>query len=140
MTNKPMLSVERQCKECGSKSLSWDTHSKTTSGVAEGRLRSNEVQCLFVLGCNECSETIMVVDADRVAGELNKVRALLDKPVERVIDLDALDWESVKEAAAESKWMPPEYMRNEWVADVCEFLRAGQPPSTMAIRWRGNTA
>lgn len=55
---------------------------------------------------------------------IKELRALLDQPAESVIDLDALDWESVKEAAAESKWMPPEYMRNEWVADVCEFLRA----------------
>lgn len=53
-----------------------------------------------------------------------ELRALLDKPAESVIDLDALDWESVKEAAAESKWMPPEYMRNDWVADVCAFLRS----------------
>lgn len=56
---------------------------------------------------------------------LRELRALLDKPCVNVIDLDALDWQSVKEAATESKWMPPEYMRNEWVSDICEFLRTG---------------
>lgn len=36
---------------------------------------------------------------------------------------DADDWEAIKKAAMESKWMPPEYMKNHWVADVCAFLR-----------------
>lgn len=40
-----------------------------------------------------------------------------------VMDLDAIDWASILQAASESTWMPPEYMRNDWVADVCAFLR-----------------
>jgi hypothetical protein len=40
----------------------------------------------------------------------------------QVMDLDALAWEQVKRAASESKWIPPEYMVNDWVSDVCEFL------------------
>ena len=42
---------------------------------------------------------------------------------EVVIDLDALAWESIKEAANNSPWMPEQYMLNDWVADVCAFLR-----------------
>lgn len=38
-------------------------------------------------------------------------------------DLDALAWESIKQAASESNWMPKEYCMNEWVSDVCAFLR-----------------
>lgn len=60
-----------KCRECGSESLTWDTHSKTDSGVPEGRLRSHEVKCLFVLGCDDCSETLAILSADRVAGLLN---------------------------------------------------------------------
>ncbi len=60
-----------ECRECGSTALTWATHSKTDSGVPEGRLRSSEVQCLFVLGCDECSETLAVVSADKLAGLLN---------------------------------------------------------------------
>lgn len=42
-----------------------------------------------------------------------------------VIDLDQLFWEDIKKAASESNWIPPEYVMNHWVADVCEFLRRG---------------
>ena len=63
-----------KCRECGSESLTWDTHSKTDSGVPEGRLRSQEVKCLFVLGCDDCSKTLAVLSADRVAGLLNAAR------------------------------------------------------------------
>jgi len=52
-----------------------------------------------------------------------------------VIDLDDEDWKAIQQAAAESKWMPVEYMRNEWVSDVCSFLRdprvAEQPPAVI---------
>ena len=64
----------KKCRECSSESLTWDTHSKTDSGVPEGRLRSNEVKCLFVLGCDDCSETLAILSADRVAGLLNAAR------------------------------------------------------------------
>jgi hypothetical protein len=64
----------KKCRECGSESLTWDTHSKTDSGVPEGRLRSHEVKCLFVLGCDDCSETLAIISADRVAGLLNAAR------------------------------------------------------------------
>lgn len=47
------------------------------------------------------------------------------KPDPNVIDLDELSWESIKKAASESKWMPPEYMMNDWCADVRAFLRNG---------------
>lgn len=39
------------------------------------------------------------------------------------IDLDQRMWNSIKQAANEAKWMPPEYMMNEWVADVCHWLK-----------------
>lgn len=38
-------------------------------------------------------------------------------------DLDHLAWESIKKAASESQWMPPEYCMGDWVSDVCSFLR-----------------
>ncbi len=42
-----------------------------------------------------------------------------------VIDLDRSDWEAILRAASESRWIPPEYMRNDWLADVMIFLRDG---------------
>lgn len=62
-------------------------------------------------------------DAESARSVAQELRALLVKPEENVIDLDALDWRSIQQAASESKWMPLEYMRNEWVSDVCTFLR-----------------
>lgn len=56
-----------KCKTCGSEKLSWAPHMYTTSGVPDGRLRQNEVQCQFVLGCDECSDTITTMNADVVA-------------------------------------------------------------------------
>jgi hypothetical protein len=41
------------------------------------------------------------------------------------IDIDKEFWKSIKQAASESKWMPEEYFMNDWVSDVCEYLRNG---------------
>lgn len=42
-----------------------------------------------------------------------------------VIDLDKADFKALCAAALESSWMPPEYMRNDWISDCCRFLREG---------------
>lgn len=76
-----------------------------------------------------------------LSNDWDEVQALLAAPVvERqepvVIDLDAVDWETIQQAADESNWMPNEYMRNEWVADVCNFLKYGladaSPPASVS--------
>jgi hypothetical protein len=60
------------CKECGSKSLSWFTTTSTGfTGIQQGRLTTNDVTCQFVLGCDDCSETLRVVNADTFAARLN---------------------------------------------------------------------
>ena len=51
-------------------------------------------------------------------------------PRTTVIDLDAEAWAQIKQAASESTWMPPEYISNNWIADLCEFLRNGHPKCT----------
>lgn len=43
------------------------------------------------------------------------------------VDLSQVAWEEIQQAAAESAWMPKEYMMNEWVSDVCSFLRDPRP-------------
>lgn len=42
-----------------------------------------------------------------------------------VIDLDKNAWNSIKESANKSSWMPDEYAMNDWVSDVCNFLEEG---------------
>lgn len=42
-----------------------------------------------------------------------------------VIDLHAEFWKQIMEAAAQSSWIPKEYSVNDWISDVCTFLREG---------------
>ena len=39
------------------------------------------------------------------------------------INADEVFWQEIQQAAEESNWIPPEYTMNDWVADVCSFLR-----------------
>lgn len=77
----------------------------------------------------------------QLQGLVAELRALLDAPAENMIDVSATDWAAIQEAASESTWMPSEYMRNDWVEDVCRFLREGpaaQPqgePVSMALKY-----
>lgn len=59
-----------KCRECGGTSLTWYPQQKNGSGVQEGRLRTHEVECVFFLGCDECSETLAFVSADKIAASL----------------------------------------------------------------------
>jgi hypothetical protein len=56
-----------KCGECGSTDLEWGCTQNTNSGVVDGRLKLNEVQTIFYLGCNFCSETVKTVNADEIA-------------------------------------------------------------------------
>jgi hypothetical protein len=60
-----------KCKHCGSTHLTWDNAITIRSGVQQNRLNTNDVECLFYLGCDECSETVAVLNADKVAQYLN---------------------------------------------------------------------
>lgn len=44
---------------------------------------------------------------------------------DRVIRLDEINWKTLLEAASRSKWMPPEYVVNDWHADLCRWLEHG---------------
>jgi hypothetical protein len=60
------------CKECGSKELTWFTSLQNNGSAVDGRLKLNEVGCIFVLGCDECSETLQIVPADLVASVMTE--------------------------------------------------------------------
>lgn len=61
----------RSCKECGSTHLTWQTSIVNRSDVQQGRLNTRDVECLFFLGCDDCSETLATISADEVAGLMN---------------------------------------------------------------------
>jgi hypothetical protein len=63
------------CRHCGSTALTWATSIVNRSDVQQGRLNTRDVECLFYLGCDTCSETLTVVEADKVADLLNEQAA-----------------------------------------------------------------
>lgn len=69
------LTSIKKCRECGSTSLTWQTHNKNVGQAQQGRLNCQDVQCQLVLGCDECSETLAVVSADKVAALLTEALA-----------------------------------------------------------------
>lgn len=50
-----------------------------------------------------------------------------------IIDLDAAAWQSIKDAAHKSSWIPEQYFLNDWVADVCAFLADNPQPSAGVV-------
>lgn len=83
------------CKNCGGTDLEWFAHVRALNDVQQGRLNTHDVGCVFVLGCEECSETLHVVKADDIAALLNAA------PPAQGIDLgqqeDAARWRWVRE-------------------------------------------
>ncbi|ESW38372.1 hypothetical protein [Pseudomonas taiwanensis] len=61
-----------ECRECGSKALSWQTYNQNISDAQHGRLRTSDIRCQLVLGCDNCSETLAVMSADHVAAWLTE--------------------------------------------------------------------
>ncbi|MNJ39996.1 hypothetical protein D3C77_348800 [compost metagenome] len=64
-----------KCKECGSADLAWQTCNVNRTDIQQGRLNTGDVECLFVLGCNHCSETLATISADKVASLMNSQTA-----------------------------------------------------------------
>lgn len=59
------------CRHCGGHALTWATSIINRSAVQQGRLNTHDVECVFYLGCDTCSETLAMVSADRVADLVN---------------------------------------------------------------------
>ena len=67
---------------------------------------------------------IAAADAVRAREQSVTEREQAEQPEGITLDLDALAWASIKQAAAESNWIPHEhYTANDWTNDVCAFLR-----------------
>lgn len=59
------------CRHCGGHALTWATSIVNRSSVQQGRLNTNDVECMFYLGCDTCSETLAMFSADRLADVVN---------------------------------------------------------------------
>jgi len=60
-----------KCPECNGENLTWEDGTQNTGGAVDGRFRASELQGIFILGCNDCSETVKMVLANDVADYLN---------------------------------------------------------------------
>lgn len=69
------MSIMTECKECGCVSLTWQTSHSIRTEVPQGRLNTSDVECQFVLGCDNCSETLAVVSAEKVVSHMNNQAA-----------------------------------------------------------------
>lgn len=56
-----------RCNNCGGIKLKWHADIRVPSSVVDWRLRAHEVKPIFVLGCEECSETVAVAPAEEIA-------------------------------------------------------------------------
>lgn len=67
------MKVPTTCKECGGAALTWQTTNQVHLGcsVQNGRLVTSDVECLFFLGCDDCSETLLTLNADDITRSLN---------------------------------------------------------------------
>jgi hypothetical protein len=58
---------KRICPECGSNKLSLTLDHEVMGRIPDGRLKSNEIRAMIVVGCDECSATVEIVyDTDRL--------------------------------------------------------------------------
>jgi hypothetical protein len=61
------------CPACGEEALAWDCGTVKLAEVPDGRLRLNEVETQFWLGCETCSETLIHgVSPDEVVKHLTE--------------------------------------------------------------------
>ncbi len=65
------MDIPKYCRECGESELSWTVSVHNNGHCENGRLRLDEVTPIFILGCEYCSETMLVVQAYEIATMLN---------------------------------------------------------------------
>jgi uncharacterized Zn finger protein len=62
------------CPECGSTKQTWEPIVRNRGGAVDGRLKLNEIDGAFVLGCDECSTTVEIVPSNKIADHLNSAK------------------------------------------------------------------
>ncbi|MBB3832507.1 hypothetical protein FHR55_000673 [Xanthomonas arboricola] len=82
----PVEGMPAACKHCDGRAFEWFPHCRAASDVQDGRLRAHDVRFDFVLGCLDCSETLMIVPADRIAATL----ATHPQPAAACVNINAM--------------------------------------------------
>jgi hypothetical protein len=66
-----IIYIPKECKNCGGHLFEWDFIVQNKGGCEDGRLKLNEISGVYVLGCQECSETLKTIRAEEVIPLLN---------------------------------------------------------------------
>lgn len=83
-------------------------------------------------------------EKDAVDRDVVAERVLLESETEskefvvgQYINIEEENWKAIKEAASKSKWIPEDYFMNDWVFDVCEYLKNGVETCKPELSQRG---
>ena len=80
------------------------------------------------IGCGVLVWDTSLISEDTLLAAIKKEHELDD--ITR-INIEDEFWKSIRKAAEESEWIPKEYYTvNDWVSDVCMYLRKGHPKET----------
>lgn len=84
-----MTSIAKNCPACGSDGLFWQEALKQNLSVPDGRLRLSDVSARFVLGCEYCSETVLVLEGFEAIEILRTLQGQLEQAEARAAELEA---------------------------------------------------
>ena len=143
-TNQTIDGVPSECRECGSAALSWFAQNTVPNGIQQNRLNTSDVQCVFVLGCDDCSETLKIISADKIAEHFNKPAAQPQgKPVAK------LSWEQIVGLVNEvlgceaHEWPLPDVghvmtgINFNSLARIIDRVQAEQPAPVAVVQFAG---
>lgn len=61
-----------ECSNCEGTDLRWHVGCRGPSHVVDGRIRMSEVSPIAYLACEECSETLAIIQEDEINEKLNQ--------------------------------------------------------------------
>jgi formate-dependent nitrite reductase cytochrome c552 subunit len=61
-----------ECRNCESTDLKWCIGTAGPTDVPDGRIRMSEVYAIAYLSCEECGETLSIIQEDEINRMLNK--------------------------------------------------------------------
>lgn len=59
------------CPNCGGTTHRWFVSCRGPNDVQDGRIRLSEISAIAYLGCEECSETLKIIDSEEIEERLN---------------------------------------------------------------------
>lgn len=114
-----------KCHACGSSDLIWFTL-RNTGGAQGEPLRMPEIAYDFILGCEECSETLRVLRAEDVAEYLTLLRTL---PVQERAQSAAVPDASAVQSASDDVFEEGQW----WLEELDSIVANGTPTQRRAM-------